>query len=269
VLILSLCDKISESRKISLRSIKTMSTTLSPVVSAQLALECGIGIFGECRPFGGIPGVTATIDDGLLANPLQRVAVNIFNPATPGDPLIDPTNMCLPITCWTGCNIDAQTEFNPSTGIFQPSTEGRYEITATISLCPITLTNLVLAGLITPALAASLASFPLLTFLIILFILLSALAIPGAICPSVSIVRSIGTSGCVDELARVNVPITELAACGTSITLKACPCLTPNDKVFLVVNNNLPIPIFLRTRFTQLCIEQVSSENCLCPIAPR
>jgi hypothetical protein len=246
-----------------------MSTTLSPVISAQLSLECGGSPYGECRSFGGITDMTIAIDDGFLANPLRQVTTDIFVPATPGDPLIDPTNMCQRIACWSGCNILAQTEFNPSTGIFQPTNEGRYEITATISLCPLTLTSLVIAGLIPATLAAFLARFPLLTFLVILFIILSALAIPGAICPSVSIVRSTGSSSCVDELARVNVPITELAACGTSITLKACPCLTPNDKVFLVVNNNLPIPIFLQTRFTQLCIEQVSSENCLCPIAPR
>lgn len=261
-----------------------MSLTSTPI-SAQLSIECGNNQFnGNCRAFGGIPGITITVNLTSLITSIPAVGgftlgdatfapVITLTPPTGVTSLINPAGSCQPITCWSGCDLAAQSEFNPSTGVFESTVEGKYQITAQIQFCPITVENLRIFGdtvTATTGGTAALDSFIALNgqFFVILDLLLFVLTLTGAICPSVSIVRS-STNGCQDELARATIPIPDLATCGVSVTLKACQCLAPTDKVFLVVNNVLPIPIFIQSKFTQICIEQLTAQNCLCPLGPR
>jgi hypothetical protein len=250
------------------------------IATAELGQPCGGSAIAGCLvvPGTGLPLLaTLTITGVAVTAVLTAVA--------PATATTNPSAVCIPLTCFTGCNIEATPELNPGSGVFTASTEGRYEITAQVSFCPLTLTSLALAGftfagigttVATVLAALTAASIP--ESVAVAAIIAAALALAGPAanrCPTVSIVESpagaTGTSSCSTTLSTGFIPLGELALCGGTVTLKACPCLHVGDQINLAISDILAIPILVANTpgATHICIEQISTELCLCPLALR
>lgn len=255
----------------------------SLVIAAQLGAPCGGSAITGCLvvPGTGIPIVVGVTIVGAVPTATAFVTVT---PAAGGAPLTNPGAVCIPLTCFTGCTLAANPEFNASAGTFTTSTEGRYEITAQITFCPLTLTTLSLSGatftlngvpITLAALLAALAAAGIPESTIIADVIAASLAATSSAnrVPTVSIVETPAgaTVGCQNTISTGIIPLAELALGGGTVILKACPCLRGGDSIFLAVSDILAFPILVSNApgATHICIELLTTENCLCPIALR